>query len=84
MPKDEAPKRKSKPGFPATMLVIFIVGLVLGALIQFFLVQPLLDNSDSYKSKLAECRSSSKTCDGEVGFYFSCMQNNGLNPNDCT
>ncbi|MBU2099639.1 hypothetical protein KKG83_04355 [Candidatus Micrarchaeota archaeon] len=84
MPKDEAPKKKSKSFFPSTMLVIFIAGLVLGVLIQFFFIQPLMDNSDSYKSKLAECKTSSKTCDNEIKTYFSCMQENALNPNDCT
>jgi len=48
-------------------------------------IQPMLDNSPSFKSGLAECESSRNICDSEVQNYFECMQSNNLNPNtDCS
>ena len=67
------------------MVLIFVIGLVLGAVIQLMFIQPMLDNSPSFKSQLAECESSRKICDLEVEYYFKCMQSNDLNPNkDCS
>jgi len=83
MPKDES-KRKNKPLFSAKLAFIFVAGLILGALIQFTLIQPLMDNSDSFKSKYASCELSREICDKEVNTFFSCMESNDLNPNDCT
>ncbi len=75
---------RKKIKFPTKLILIFVIGLVLGAVIQLVFVQPLMDNSDSFKSKLATCELSRQTCDKEVGNYFSCMESNNLNPNDCT
>lgn len=83
MAKSESPKKSG--AFPAKLVLIFVIGIVLGAVIQLMFVQPLLDNSPSFKSRLAECESSRQICDKEVQDYFQCMQSNNLNPNtDCS
>ncbi|MFH1895068.1 MAG: hypothetical protein ABIJ74_00595 [archaeon] len=83
MQKDQL-KRNSKSLVSGKILVVFVVGLILGVLIQFFLIQPLMDNSDSFKTKYAACESSREICDKEVKTFFSCMQKEGLDPNSCT
>ena len=83
MAKSEAPSKKSF--FPVKLALIFVMGLVLGAVIQMMFVQPMLDNAPSFKSNLAECEASRQICDNEVQDCFSCLNAHALNPNkDCS
>jgi len=83
MAKSEAPKKSRS--FPTKLVLIFVMGLVIGAVIQLMFIQPLLDNSPSFKSKLAECESSREICDSEVQDHISCLNAHNLNPNkDCS
>ncbi|PJA20492.1 MAG: hypothetical protein COX63_00810 [Candidatus Diapherotrites archaeon CG_4_10_14_0_2_um_filter_31_5] len=83
MVKSDFPKKSRN--FPVKLVLIFVIGLVVGAVIQLMFIQSMLDNSPSFKSGLAECESSRNICDSEVQNYFECMQSNNLNPNtDCS
>ncbi len=83
MPKEEFSKKK-KSLISGKLILIFVFGLILGAVIQLMFVQPLLDNSDSFKSKLAVCESSRSICDKEVSNYLSCIKSNSINPENCS
>ena len=83
MAKSEAPKKPRN--FPTKLVLIFVIGLVVGAIIQLMFIQPMLDNSPSFKSKLAECEASRAICDQEVQDNISCLNSHNLNPNkDCS
>lgn len=81
MPKSEAGLKKRKASFPTKIILVFIIGLVLGAVIQLMFVQPMLDNSPSFKSQLAECESSREIADKEIQDCFDCLNSHNLNPN---
>ncbi len=83
MAKSES-STKSK-AFPVKFVLIFVFGFVLGVLIQFMFIQPMLDNAPSFKSSLADCETSKEICDKEVKSYFECFQKHSINPNtDCS
>jgi len=81
MPKEIPKKKSSKPN---KLVLVFIIGLILGIALQFFLFQPLMDNSDSFKSKLADCQTSRGISDKEISRCVSCLESNGIDKDDCT
>jgi hypothetical protein len=83
MKKEELKKKNSTKLISGKLVLVFVVGLIFGALIQFFFFQPFLDNSDSFKSKLAYCEASRELCDKEIAFKDSCLKSKGINPQEC-
>lgn len=81
MPKELSSRKKSF--VPDKLIFVFIIGLVLGAVIQLMFIQPMLDNSDSFKSKLADCETSRAISDEEISSCYECLTENNLNPNGC-